>query len=59
MRGDKGGLGLTSMKERVELSGGVFTIESVIGTGTTVLASWDKGILIERKPAELPGEAQL
>lgn len=34
------GLGLTSMRERVELSGGWFGIESEIGTGTTVQARW-------------------
>ncbi len=34
------GLGLSSMKERTELSGGVFTIESVRGKGTIVRASW-------------------
>jgi PAS domain S-box-containing protein len=36
----KRGLGLTSMRERTELSGGSFAIESVEGTGTTVRASW-------------------
>jgi signal transduction histidine kinase len=35
------GLGLGSMKERTELSGGSFLIESEKGTGTTVKASWD------------------
>jgi PAS domain S-box-containing protein len=59
MRGGKGGLGLTSMKERVELSGGVFAIESIIGTGTTVRASWNKSILIREERADLPGVAQL
>jgi PAS domain S-box-containing protein len=34
------GLGLASMKERTELSGGRFTIESRPGFGTTILASW-------------------
>jgi PAS domain S-box-containing protein len=34
------GLGLMSMKERVELSGGSYTIESALGTGTTIRASW-------------------
>jgi len=34
------GLGLTSMKERVELSGGLFAIESTEGKGTTLRASW-------------------
>ena len=36
----KRGLGLTSMRERTELSGGSFAIESVEGQGTTVRASW-------------------
>jgi PAS domain S-box-containing protein len=34
------GLGLESMRERVELSGGAFQIESVIGQGTTIRATW-------------------
>ncbi|NTW36370.1 MAG: sensor histidine kinase [Syntrophobacteraceae bacterium] len=34
------GLGLTGMKERTELAGGTFTIESVSGEGTTITASW-------------------
>jgi len=34
------GLGLTSMKERVELSGGSFAIESTEGKGTIIRASW-------------------
>jgi signal transduction histidine kinase len=33
-------LGLASMKERAEYSGGSFSIESTRGAGTTVLASW-------------------
>jgi signal transduction histidine kinase len=36
------GLGLTSMKERTELSGGRFTLESTVGEGTTVHAEWPK-----------------
>ena len=36
----KRGLGLGSMKERAELSGGTFAIESIKGKGTTVRASW-------------------
>jgi PAS domain S-box-containing protein len=36
----QGGLGLSSMKERAELSGGTFTIESTQGKGTTIRASW-------------------
>ncbi len=34
------GLGLVGMQERVELSGGSFTIESSLGTGTVIRASW-------------------
>lgn len=37
------GLGLASMKERVELSGGSFLVESQRGVGTTVRASWFLG----------------
>jgi len=36
----KRGLGLTSMRERTELSGGAFVIESTTGKGTTIRASW-------------------
>jgi PAS domain S-box-containing protein len=36
----KRGLGLTSMRERTELSGGSFNIESSKGKGTIVRASW-------------------
>jgi signal transduction histidine kinase len=38
-RGRKG-LGLTSMRERIELSGGSFSIESTEGKGTIIRASW-------------------
>ncbi len=34
------GLGITSMRERIELSGGSFSIESVEGKGTIVRGSW-------------------
>ena len=34
------GLGLMSMRERTELSGGIFLIESKIGEGTNIQASW-------------------
>lgn len=33
-------LGLTSMKERAELTGGVFHLKSMLGEGTTIYASW-------------------
>ncbi len=36
----KKGLGLTSMKERVEFSGGSFSIESAKGKGTVIRAVW-------------------
>jgi signal transduction histidine kinase len=36
----KRGLGLASMKERIEYSGGSFSIESTRGTGTIIRASW-------------------
>ena len=36
----KKGLGLTSMRERTELSGGSFGIESAKGKGTVIRASW-------------------
>lgn len=37
------GMGLTSMRERVELLGGSFAIESAEGEGTTIRASWSLG----------------
>ena len=36
----KKGLGLTSMRERTELAGGSFAIESAEGKGTVIRASW-------------------
>ncbi len=36
----KTGLGLNSMRERTELSGGTFAIETTPGAGTTISASW-------------------
>ncbi len=38
--GSERGLGLTSMRERTELSGGSFVIESALGKGTTIRATW-------------------
>ncbi len=38
--GNAGSLGLTSMRERAELSGGVLSIESIPGEGTTIRACW-------------------
>jgi PAS domain S-box-containing protein len=40
VEGSKRGLGLTSMRERTELSGGTFVIESTAGKGTTIRAEW-------------------
>jgi PAS domain S-box-containing protein len=39
----KRGLGLTSMKERAKLSGGDLAVQSYIGEGTVVEASWSVG----------------
>jgi PAS domain S-box-containing protein len=36
----KQGLGLTSMRERAELSGGTFEVDSILGKGTMIRASW-------------------
>jgi len=36
----KRGIGVSSMKERAELSGGSFAIESATGAGTIIRASW-------------------
>lgn len=40
LSGESRGFGLSSMKERVEYSGGILQIESARGTGTTLRASW-------------------
>ncbi len=37
---EKYGLGLSSMRERTELSGGFFSVQSGKGKGTTIQASW-------------------
>lgn len=42
------GFGLTSMKERVEFSGGAFEIESSKGAGTTLRAVWPRGSIRTR-----------
>jgi signal transduction histidine kinase len=39
------GLGLAGMKERTTLSGGEFFIESQKGAGTTIRASWERGMM--------------
>jgi PAS domain S-box-containing protein len=43
VEGSKRGLGLTSMRERTELSGGSFVIESTRGRGTVIRALWPPG----------------
>jgi signal transduction histidine kinase/DNA-binding response OmpR family regulator len=40
-RGDTGRLGLTSMRERAELSGGRFELRSTLGAGTKIMACWE------------------
>jgi len=40
MEGAKKGFGITSMRERTELSGGTFAIKAALGAGTVVEASW-------------------
>lgn len=47
------GFGLTSMKERTELSGGEFSIESAPGAGTSIRASWKR--LQLARDGETPG----
>ncbi len=36
----KTGFGVGSMKQRIQLSGGTFTVQSIKGSGTVILASW-------------------
>jgi signal transduction histidine kinase len=36
------GMGLSSMRERAELSGGRFTMDSMPGSGTRILVSWPR-----------------
>jgi signal transduction histidine kinase len=37
------GMGLVSMRERVENSGGYFSVNSVMSTGTAIICLWPKG----------------
>ena len=39
--GSSRGMGLSSMRERAQLSGGSFSMESVPGKGTTIRATWN------------------
>jgi PAS domain S-box-containing protein len=43
VEGSRRGLGLTSMRERTELSGGSFVVESTRGRGTLIRALWPTG----------------
>lgn len=38
----RAGLGLSIMKERIELSGGQFSLDSSVGVGTTITAVWPR-----------------
>ena len=42
--GSKQRFGLVSMRERTELAGGSFSVDSTEGRGTTIRASWPPGI---------------
>lgn len=44
------GLGIMSMKERVELSGGTFSIESQSGAGTAIRAFWPDEFRLKLSP---------
>ena len=48
--GSRKGLGLISMRERAELSGGSFTVESAAGAGTGIRASWPVGRAAPEEP---------
>jgi glucose-6-phosphate-specific signal transduction histidine kinase len=50
------GLGLSSMKERASLSGGLFHVESAPGNGTTVRASWPLPVHSLSRPRKGTGE---
>jgi len=50
------GLGLTSMRERVELSGGAFVVRAMPGEGASILASWPGSPLSRGNPGcDTPG----
>ncbi|MHC1741655.1 MAG: sensor histidine kinase [Syntrophobacteraceae bacterium] len=52
---DLRGLGLSSMRERAELSGGAIRIESVPGQGTRIKAVWGDGSETSSRPESAPG----
>lgn len=45
--GSRKGLGLTSMRERADLSGGCCKIESILGKGTVIRASWPTEVMVD------------
>ncbi len=56
--GTMAGLGLTSMRERTELSGGSFAIESKPGEGTVVRTNWPCTAQIMALPSEEASEGR-
>jgi signal transduction histidine kinase len=40
LEGSTAGMGLSSMRERAQLSGGTFVIESTKGKGTVIRVTW-------------------
>ena len=53
----RGGLGLASMRERVELTGGSFELESAPGKGTTIRSRWPEATLeLMRNESDLDSE---
>ena len=55
MNGPRLGLGITSAKERCELSGGSFSITSVQDRGTTIRASWHLSVTEAARKETRPG----
>ena len=41
LKASRRGFGLASMRERAELSGGTFKIDSSVGKGTTIRVRWE------------------
>jgi PAS domain S-box-containing protein len=57
LRSTRRSLGLDSMRERTQLSGGSFWIDSEAGLGTTVTASWPLPAAAAGPPSPLPPAA--
>lgn len=47
LEGSRRGLGLASMRERVEITDGVFSVRSEVGRGTTLRATWPDQFIID------------